>query len=151
MKIKRVQKKDDICVVVLCAASFVGALFACALSLSLSVSLSLSKFLHLSLTLRVCDHGDVGVPVNLPNNVSARFYRSRNRIQVTEACQSLGRNRKMAEPNPSNPSDWNQRQPGILPRGCVAGIIRAEGGQRDEPSMNSLDLVHHRNRGRALL
>ena len=90
MKIKKSAKESDdgICVVVLCAASFVCALFARALSvsLSLSISFSLSKFLYLSLTLRVCDHGDVGVPINLANNVSSMFYRSRNRIQVPEAC-----------------------------------------------------------------
>ena len=68
--------------------------------------------------------------------------------------ESRCRNRKMAELNLSNPSDWNQRQPGILPRSCVAGIIRAEG----ESTTRTLDELsrprcrcHHRNRGRAQL
>ena len=67
MKIKRVQKKvTTIYVWSCCALQLLFVLSLLVLSLSLSVSFSLSKFLHLSLTLHVCDH--VGAPVNLPNN-----------------------------------------------------------------------------------
>ena len=156
MKIKRVQKKVTTIYVWSCCAMHLlfCALCSLSVSLSLSVSFSLSKFLHLSLTLRVCDHGDVGVPVNLPNNVSSMFYIPKPKQNSSHGSmpESRFRNRKMAELNPSNPSDWNQRQPGILPRGCVAGIIKAEG----ESTTRTLDELsrprcHHRNRGRAEL
>ena len=136
------------CIFCLCS------LCLCSLCLSLSVSFSLSKFLHLSLTLRVCDHGDVGVPVNLPNNVSSMFYRSRNRIQVTEACQmSRCRNRKMAELNPSNPSDWNSTSTWNLAQRVRSRNYEGRGTKTTTRTLDELfrPRCHHRNRGRAQL
>ena len=86
------------------------------LSLSLSVSFSLVKFLHLSLTLRVCDHGDVGVPVNLPNNVSSKFYRtetefkSRKNARVSVSQSQDGRTESLESIRLESTSTWNLAQ-----------------------------------------
>ena len=155
MKIKRVQKKVTTIYVWSC----------CALHLLFVLSL-----LVLSLSLSLCFFPSFKVSSSVSHSPRLRSWRCWRPSQPAEQRllnvlpkpkqnsshgsmpESRCRNRKMAELNPSNPSDWNQRQPGILPRGCVAGIIKAEG----ESTTRTLDELsrprcHHRNRGRAEL
>ena len=124
MKIKRVQQKVRTIYVWSCAASFV-----CALSVSLSLcfflSFKVSSSVSHSPRLRSwrCWRPSQPAEQRLLNVLPKPKQNSSHGSMPESRC----RNRKMAELNPSNPSDWNQRQPGILPRSCVAGIIRAEG------------------------
>ena len=138
MKIKRVQKKVTTIYVWSCCALHLLFVLACALSVSPSLSLSLRFFLSFKVSSSVshsprlrswrCWRPSQPAEQRLLNVLPNPKQNSSHGSMPESRC----RNRKMAELNPSNPSDWNQRQPGILPRGCVAGIIRAEGDIKND-------------------
>ena len=132
----------------------------CLCSLCVSLSLSPSLFLDLFQSFFIClSLSASAIMAMLASCSQPAEQRLLNVLPKPKQNSSHGsmpesrcRNRKMAELNPSNPSDWNQRQPGILPRDCGAGIIRADG----ESTTRTLDELsrprcHHRNRGRAQL
>ena len=125
-------------------------MFSLPLSLCFFLSFKVSSSLSHSPRLRSwrCWHPSQPAEQRLLNVLPKPKQNSSHGSMPVSRC----RNRKMAELNPSNPSDWNQRQPGILPRGCVAGIMRAE-GQSTTRTLDELfrPRCHHRNRGRAQL